>query len=142
MRVWEPSDACSKWSVSATPAGEHAASVEDVQWSPRDRDTLASVSADRSLRIWDVRVGRGTSGSSTAAPAPALAVADAHRADINVLHWNPLKPEFLLTGGDDGFLRIWDNRLLKVCTRVYYTAVPVVLAIRVRSSSRSLSHYP
>ena len=116
MRVWEPSDGCAKWSVDAAAAGAHAGSVEDLQWSPRERDSLASVSADRSLRLWDVRVRAHRDDSSASAAAAAVAVADAHRADINVLHWNALRPEFLLTGGDDGFLRIWDTRLLKACT--------------------------
>ena len=118
MRVWEPTDGCAKWSVDAAAAGAHAGSVEDVQWSPLERDSLASVSADRSLRIWDVRIrARRDDTSATAeVAAAAVAVADAHRADINVLHWNALRPEFLLTGGDDGFLRIWDTRLMKACT--------------------------
>ncbi|CAH8430566.1 unnamed protein product [Dicrocoelium dendriticum] len=39
-----------------------------------------------------------------------LAVPEAHPTDINVLSWNRLQSVNLLTGGDDGSLRIWDLR--------------------------------
>lgn len=42
-----------------------------------------------------------------------LSVNDAHSSDINVISWNRREP-FLLSGGDDGILKVWDLRQFKV----------------------------
>ncbi|XP_045461970.1 glutamate-rich WD repeat-containing protein 1 [Harmonia axyridis] len=102
IHIWKPAE--NSWSVDQRPLVGHTDSVEDLQWSPNEREVLASCSVDRSIRIWDIR--------STPNEACQLVVKDAHKNDVNVINWNKAEP-FILSGGDDGFLHIWDLRSIR-----------------------------
>lgn len=41
-----------------------------------------------------------------------ITVSDAHDSDVNVASWNALQPGTLLTGADDGCIRVWDLRMV------------------------------
>ncbi|KAG7199450.1 hypothetical protein KM043_014076 [Ampulex compressa] len=91
------------WYVDQRPYNSHAPhSVEDLQWSPNERNVLASCSVDKSIKIWDTRVSPQN--------ACMLTASGAHTADINVISWNRKESQFLVSGGDDGLLCIWDLR--------------------------------
>ena len=58
-----------------------------------------------SIRIWDIRV--------TPSKSCMITASDAHESDINVISWNRNEP-FIVSGGDDAVLKIWDLRHFKV----------------------------
>jgi ribosome assembly protein RRB1 len=96
--LWNKNSAAT-WVVDSDTYVGHAASVEDVQWSPSENDVFASCSCDGSIRLWDVRTKAGA----------ALQV-KASSTDINVLSWNRVVDYLLASGADDGALCIWDLR--------------------------------
>ena len=63
--------------------------------------------------MWDCRVG----------PVRACITVTAHETDVNVIHWNSIQP-LIISGGDDGILKVWDLRMMKT-TRYMY--MPFVL---------------
>lgn len=101
IHLWEPSSD-SKWNIDPKPFVGHTASVEDLQWSPTEPFVFASCSVDKTIAIWDTRLGK----------SPATSI-KAHNADVNVISWNRLASCMLASGSDDGAISIFDLRLLK-----------------------------
>ncbi|GJJ09782.1 hypothetical protein Clacol_004006 [Clathrus columnatus] len=94
----------SSFNTLTQPFTSHTSSVEDLQWSPSEPTIFASCSADQSIRIWDVRV-RGRRS--------VIGLEMAHESDVNVISWNKLSTYLLLSGGDEGGLKVWDLRNFK-----------------------------
>ncbi|KAI9871741.1 MAG: ribosome biosynthesis protein rrb1 [Pleopsidium flavum] len=91
------------FATDSRPFTGHSSSVEDLQWSPNERNVFASASSDGTVRIWDVR-----SKSHT----PALSV-KVSTTDVNVLSWSHQTVHLLATGADDGEWAVWDLRQWK-----------------------------
>lgn len=98
-------------STSPTPFASHTSSIEDLQWSPTEPTVFASCSADKSMKVWDVRVKERKS---------VLSVDGAHEGDVNVMSWNNKTSYLMATGGDEGGLKVWDLRNLKKCVLSTY----------------------
>ena len=94
----------SGFTPNARPFTSHTSSVEDLQWSPTEPTVFASCSADRSIRVWDVRVKDRKS---------VIGVAGAHDEDVNVISWNNNTEYLLASGGDEGAVKVWDLRSFK-----------------------------
>ncbi len=103
IHIWKPHE--STWMVDQRPYIGHTSSVEDIQFSPNEPTVFSSCSTDKSIRIWDIRASPNK--------ANMLTCESAHTSDVNVINWNPNEP-FILSGGDDCLIKVWDLRLFKV----------------------------
>ncbi|KAL6267489.1 hypothetical protein P5V15_000564 [Pogonomyrmex californicus] len=103
IHIWRLDNSGASWHVDQRSYNSHAPhSVEDLQWSPNEKNVLASCSVDKSIKIWDTRVSPQN--------ACMLTASGTHTSDINVISWNPKESQFMISGGDDGLLCIWDLR--------------------------------
>jgi ribosome assembly protein RRB1 len=84
----------------------HNGSVEEIEWSPSEKNVFASAGVDGTVKIWDTRSKRRT---------PAISV-KVSNTDVNVLSWSRLTPHLLASGADDGRWAVWDLRDFKPLT--------------------------
>lgn len=92
-----------KWTTDNRPFNGHQGSVEDIQWSPNERNVFASASSDGTVKVWDVR-------SKSHKPAVSIIVSN---TDVNVMSWSHQTVHLLATGADDGQWAVWDLRQWK-----------------------------
>ncbi|EME85654.1 uncharacterized protein MYCFIDRAFT_186192 [Pseudocercospora fijiensis CIRAD86] len=81
----------------------HTGSIEELQWSPSERNVFASASSDGTVKIWDAR-------SKSRKHAISVKVSE---SDANVLSWSHQTSHLLASGHDDGTWSVWDLRQWK-----------------------------
>lgn len=91
------------FSADSRPYLGHTSSIEEIQWSPSEKNVFASASSDGTVKVWDVR-------SKSRKPAVDIKVSD---TDVNVMSWSRQTSHLLATGADDGQWAVWDLRQWK-----------------------------
>lgn len=95
IKLWSPD---SPRSVATLTTGSGV--IYEAKFSPHSATSVASASADGSLRIWDTRAGQPVS----TIPAPPT------QGECLTADWNKYRPQVLASAGSDGIIRIWDLR--------------------------------
>ncbi|PGH23796.1 hypothetical protein AJ80_02226 [Polytolypa hystricis UAMH7299] len=88
------------WVTDNRPFTAHSSSIEELQWSPNERNVFASASSDGTVKVWDVR-------SKSRKPAVDVKISN---TDVNVMTWSHQTFHLLATGADDGKWAVWDLR--------------------------------
>lgn len=100
IQVWNVENGgqtSSNWQIGSPSAYlGHSQSVEDIQWSPSEGTVFTTASADKTVRVWDVRGKNG----------PQITVENAHTQDVNVISWNHKVSYLLASGSDDGSFKV------------------------------------
>jgi WD40 repeat protein len=103
IRVWQRHGNDNKpydWKCVCTLAtGHHTRSIYDVSWNPSN-DCFATVGRDNALCVFAFCPD---SDSYTLIAKQS----NAHRMDVNSVHWHPTDTDKLITGGDDRTVCIW-----------------------------------
>lgn len=92
--------------VQMTLSG-HESVVYEARWHPRQSGLIASVSADCSLRLFDIKQSSN------------LVNRQAHPTEILSLDWSKYDDQMLVTGGCDNRVRLWDIRMLTNAVSIF-----------------------
>jgi WD40 repeat protein len=115
------------------PLTGHTDSVYAVAFSP-DGHTLASGSADQTVRLWDV--------TDSAHPMPLGQPLTGHTDWVNAVAFSP-DGQTLATGGDDRTIRLWrmnvDQAIQRICAITTNTLTPATWEQYV---SKDLPYHP
>lgn len=92
----------------------HKESIEDIVFSPNDVNVFATCSSDHHIKMWTVdlscldQIDPNNLVDSVKSGVQLVFSWEAHNCDVNVIDWNKIDQQYIVSGGDDGTIKVWD----------------------------------